>query len=174
MRSFLENQHSSKPFQTFQTKPPESYTISNDAAPTNTSGTAPVIHSVDDDEDSEATPPPPPPKFVSLVGQNILNLEPSPEADQNKPPSPPPNADQIKPSSENPKSPEPEQQINPNSEVIQKINSPVNDIEKSPHHVAMDNSCDLSTPIKKHVQQIDETLNLEILPKKPLLTNQIT
>jgi hypothetical protein len=97
-RSLVENQHLSKPFQTFQTKPSESNTISNVAASVSTSGTAAVIHSVDDDEDSEATPPP---KFISLVKQNITNLELSPEADETQPPE----ADQNKPASETLKSP---------------------------------------------------------------------
>ncbi|KAK2436145.1 hypothetical protein QL285_021153 [Trifolium repens] len=39
--------------------------------------------------------------------------------------------------------------------------------EKSPHHVAMDNSFELPTPIKAHVQQINESMNLEVLQQTP-------
>ncbi|WJX88253.1 hypothetical protein P8452_70361 [Trifolium repens] len=60
------------------------------------------------------------------------------------------------------KSPEPQQ-----NQVSETLHSDEHAHEKSPHHVAMDNSCDLSTPIKKHVQQINETLNLEIAQKTP-------
>ncbi|KAK2415299.1 hypothetical protein QL285_037790 [Trifolium repens] len=39
--------------------------------------------------------------------------------------------------------------------------------EKSPQHVAMDNSFELPTPIKAHVQQINESMNLEVLQQTP-------
>ncbi|WJX12819.1 NADH:ubiquinone reductase (H(+)-translocating) [Trifolium repens] len=39
--------------------------------------------------------------------------------------------------------------------------------EKSPQHVAMDNSFELPTPIKAHVQQINESMNLEVLQRTP-------
>ncbi|WJX77819.1 NADH:ubiquinone reductase (H(+)-translocating) [Trifolium repens] len=60
------------------------------------------------------------------------------------------------------KSPEPDQ-----DQVSETLHSNEHVHEKSPHHVAVDNSCDLSTPIKKHVQHINETLNLEIAQKTP-------
>jgi hypothetical protein len=88
MRALRENQHLSKPFKPFQTKPSESKvnTISNVAA---ASSSAQIIQSVHNVEDSEATPSPPP-KIVTMVGQEILNLEPSPEKDQSKPQTPTP------------------------------------------------------------------------------------
>ncbi|KAK2428794.1 hypothetical protein QL285_027286 [Trifolium repens] len=39
--------------------------------------------------------------------------------------------------------------------------------EKSPQHVAMDNSFEIPTPIKAHVQQINESMNLEVLQRTP-------
>ncbi|KAK2423386.1 hypothetical protein QL285_033842 [Trifolium repens] len=155
-----ENQPLSEPFNTLQTNPSESQTnnIYNDAAQATTS-TAPVIHSVDEDEDSDRTPSPPPQKYILLTNKEISILEPSPEpdetqpnAEQNKPqtsssendqnnqPSSPPIAEQTNPTSESHKSPEPNEQINPDSEVAQKSNSTVTIVEKSPHHVALDNT----------------------------------
>jgi hypothetical protein len=87
MRSLHENQHISKSFKPFQTKPSESKsnTLSNVAAPVNAPGIASVIHSVNDAKDSEAPPPPPPRKkntpphqSVLFVDPKLLNLEPTP------------------------------------------------------------------------------------------------
>jgi hypothetical protein len=175
MLALRENQHLSKSFKSFQTKPSESKvnTISNVAT---ASSSAPVIQSVHDAEDSEATPtsspPPSPPKFVSLAGQIFLSLEPSPKKDQNKPSTPTPEVDQTKPSSPPPvaetlTSPEPEQQIQPNSELVQKTNSPVNVIEESPHHVALDNTFTASHTINPHLQEISRDLELDLTDKTP-------
>ncbi|KAK2444435.1 hypothetical protein QL285_015462 [Trifolium repens] len=161
-----ENQPLSEPFNTLQTNPSESQTntIYNDAAQATTS-TAPVIHSVDEDEDFDRTPSPPPQKYDSLINKELTILEPSPEPeenqpndeqnkpqtpppenDQNKPPSSPPIAEQTNPTSESHKSPEPNEQINPDSEVAQKSNSPVTNVEKSPQHVAVDNTITVKIP----------------------------
>jgi hypothetical protein len=175
MRALRENQHLSKSFKPFQTKPSESKvnTISNVAT---ASSSAPVIKSVHDAEDSEATPtsspPPPPPKFVSLAGQIFLSLEPSPKKDQNKPSTPTPEVDQTKPSSPPPvaetlTSPEPEQQIQPNSELIQNTNSPVHVIEKSPHHVTMDNTFTAIISTNPHLQEFSRDLDLDLPNKTP-------
>jgi hypothetical protein len=168
MRALRENQHISKSFKPFQTKPSESKAniLSNVAAPVNASSSVPVIHSVNDAEDSEATPTPspPPPKFVSLVGQNLLNLEPSPEEDQTKPSSPTPEADQTKPPSPPPEgetltspepknSPEPNQQQKPNSDTADK-NLTDETIEKSQHHVVVDNTFTVIHPNNSQFQEL--------------------
>jgi hypothetical protein len=72
-----ENQHRSKPFNPLQTNPSESQAnkISTDAAQATTSGTAPIIHTVDVDEDSDATPSPPPqprPKNTPLTNMFFM------------------------------------------------------------------------------------------------------
>ncbi|WJX93455.1 hypothetical protein P8452_74974 [Trifolium repens] len=183
-----ENQHRSKPFNPLQTNPSESQAniISNDAAQATTSCTAPVIHSVDDDEDSEATPPPhtpsprkltSPEKSIFYISPNTLKLEAAPKPNQSKPSSPP-TAEQTNPSSETLKSPEPKEQINPNSDVVQKSNSPVNDVEKSPHHVAIDNTFTASHTLNPHLQEISRTLDMDqvikSLPHTSDLNNLMT
>ncbi|KAK2410438.1 hypothetical protein QL285_045801 [Trifolium repens] len=165
----------------------------NETAQASTS-TAPIIQpSID--EDSDKTPSPPPEK--SPNHQEIPTTTPQPEEPQNDPqpnsetvqpvntqeqpttPQPentqsentqPENETQPEndpppvhtPEHDHQKSPEPDQ-----DQVSETLHSDEHVHEKSPHHVAVDNSCVLSTPIKKHVQQINETLNLEILPKTP-------
>jgi hypothetical protein len=125
---------------------------------------------------------------VSRINRNIHDLEDSPEADEtqpleaelNQPPSSPPPADQHKPQTHPPeneppklpehdhqKSPEPVAQVNPESDVAQKCNSPVNDVEESPHHVAMDNTFTAGSSLNQHFQEITENLDLEIAQKTP-------
>jgi hypothetical protein len=165
-----ENQPSSEPFNTLQTNPSESQTnsIYNDAAQATTS-TAPVIHNVDEDEDSDRTPSPPPQKFESLINKNLSTLEPSPEPeenqqndDQNEPHTPPPENNQNNPPLSPPiveqiilptdslKTPEPKENINPNSEVSHKPKSPVINVEKSPQNVAVDNTLTVVLPTNNH------------------------
>ncbi|KAK2389261.1 hypothetical protein QL285_062864 [Trifolium repens] len=148
-----ENQHRSKPFNPLQTNPSESQAniISNDAAQATTSCTAPVIHSVDDDEESEATPPP------------HKSPEPTPEVDKTKPSSPPPEKEPHK-------SPEPR---NSNSEAVQDPNSPVIVVEKSPHHVAMDNTFTASHTLNPRLQEISRTLDMDLVIKSPPHTSDL-
>ncbi|KAK2410071.1 hypothetical protein QL285_045461 [Trifolium repens] len=155
----------------------------NETAQASTS-TAPTIQpSID--EYSDKTPSPPPQK--SPNHQEIPTLTPQPEEPEN---DPQPNSETVQPvnTQEQPTTSQPEntepENTQPENEIpsehdhqqspepdqdqaSETLHSDEHVHEKSPHHVAVDNSCDLSTPIKKHVQQINETLNLEILPKTP-------
>ncbi|WJX45573.1 hypothetical protein P8452_32443 [Trifolium repens] len=155
----------------------------NETAQASTS-TAPTIQpSID--EDSDKTPSPPPQK--SPNHQEIPTLTPQPEEPEN---DPQPNSETVQPvntqeqlptsqpENTEPENTQPENEIpsehdhqqSPEPDQVQvseTLHSDEHVHEKSPHHVAVDNSCDLSTPIKKHVQQINETLNLEVLPKTP-------
>ncbi|KAK2352371.1 hypothetical protein QL285_096365 [Trifolium repens] len=148
----------------------------NETAQASTS-TAPAIQpSID--EDSDKTPSPPPQK--SPNHQELPTLTPQPEEPEN---DPQPNSETVQPVNTQPENTEPEN-TQPENEIpsehdhqqspepdqdqfSETLHSDEHVHEKSPHHVAVDNSCDLSTPIKKHVQQINETLNLEVLPKTP-------
>ncbi|KAK2451424.1 hypothetical protein QL285_010480 [Trifolium repens] len=138
----------------------------NETAQASTS-TGPIIQNLDEDSDKTPSPPPEIPVTETLpISENV-----QPVNTQEKPPTPQPEITQPEnepppehtPSEHNhQKSPEPHQ-----NQVSETLHSDEYAHEKSPHHVAMDNSCDLSTPIKKHVQQINETLNLEIAQKTP-------
>ena len=97
--NLFENQLTSEPFNHLQTNQSKSQTnkISTDATQATTSGTAPIIHTVDVDEDSDATPSPPPQVrqkntpphgSVLFVDPNLLNLVPTPEVEQTKPQTP--------------------------------------------------------------------------------------
>ncbi|KAK2455491.1 hypothetical protein QL285_002937 [Trifolium repens] len=174
-----ENQPTLEQFNPILTNPSESHanTICNDAAQASTS-TAPLIHTLD--EDSDRTPSPPPEKSPTHHDNQILKPTPNsenvePESTQEKSPtpqqenephpqSPPP--EHTQPENENPKSPEPT--------VTEVVNPEAHADEKSPHHVDMDNSCTLPTPLKKQFQQIDESLNQEGIQKTPpLQTNHL-
>ncbi|KAK2416943.1 hypothetical protein QL285_039293 [Trifolium repens] len=173
-----ENQPSSEPFNTLQTNPSKSQTnsIYNDAAQTTTS-IAPVIHNVDEDEDSDRTPSPPPQKFESLINKELSTLEPFPEPeenqpnddqnkpqtpplenDQNNPPLSPPITEQTIPTSDSHKSPEPNEHVNPDSEVTHKSNSPVINVEKSPQHVVVHNTITVVLPTNQQTPP-DHTTN---------------
>ncbi|KAK2409695.1 hypothetical protein QL285_045109 [Trifolium repens] len=180
-----ENQPSSEQFNLILSNPSESQAnfICNHAAQASTS-TAPTIQpSID--EDSDKTPSPPPQK--SPNHQEIPTLTPQPEEPEN---DPQPNSETVQPvntqeqpTTSQPENTQPENEIPPEhtppehdhqqspepdqDQASKNLHSDEHVHEKSPHHVAVDNSCVLSTPIKKHVQQINETLNLEILPKTP-------
>ncbi|KAK2403651.1 hypothetical protein QL285_053067 [Trifolium repens] len=148
-----ENQPQTEQFNPLQTNPSESQvnSICNDAAQATTS-TAPVIHSVNENEDSDKTPSPPPQKSpsnkeISILDPTSESEKPQPENDQDKPqspqpennqdnpPLPPPVSEQTLPTSDSHKSPGPNDIINPNSEASHKIDSPIINVEKSPHHV---------------------------------------
>ncbi|KAK2427575.1 hypothetical protein QL285_026146 [Trifolium repens] len=175
-----ENQPTSEQFNLILSNPSESQAniICNDAAQASTS-TAPIIQNLD--EDSDKTPSPPPEIPVTETLPNSENVQPvntqekptTPQPENKQPENDPQPENEIQPENEPPpvhtpsehdhqKSPEPHQ-----DQVSETLHSDEHVHEKSPHHVAMDNSCDLSTPIKKHVQQINETLNLEIVQKTP-------
>ncbi|KAK2455615.1 hypothetical protein QL285_003050 [Trifolium repens] len=185
-----ENQLSSEQFKLTLYHPSESQAnfICNDAAQASTS-TAPAIQlSLDDDSDKTPSPPP----TQSPNHQEIPTITPQQDGPQN---DPQPNSEivhhentQTQPSSPQPENTEPEttqpeHQIPPENTSSepdhQKSPEPDKDQasethhadehvhEKSPQHVAVDNSCDLPTPIKTHVQQINETMNLEIIQRTP-------
>ncbi|KAK2382479.1 hypothetical protein QL285_070010 [Trifolium repens] len=157
-----ENQHRSKPFNPLQTNPSESQAniISNDAAQATTSCTAPVIHSVDDDDDSEATPSPPP--LIKNTSPH-KSREPTPEVDKTKPSSPPLEKEPHK-------SPEPHHS---NSEAVQDPKSPVIVVEKSPHHVVVDNTFTASHSLNPRLQEISRTLDMDLVIKSPPHTSDL-
>ncbi|WJX11407.1 hypothetical protein P8452_02024 [Trifolium repens] len=178
-----ENQPSSEQFNLTLVNPSESQAniMYNDAAQASTS-TAPIIQNLD--EDSDKTPSPPP--QISPNHQEIPTITPQPEEPEN---NPQPNSEIVQPvnTQKQPTTPQPEntepETIPPENtpsepdhqkspepdqdQVSETLHSNEHVHEKSPHHVDVNNSCVLSTPIKHHVQQINETLNLEILPKTP-------
>ncbi|KAK2422351.1 hypothetical protein QL285_032892 [Trifolium repens] len=170
-----ENQPTSEQFNPIQTNPSESHanTICNDAAQASTS-IAPVILTLE--EDSDRTPSPPPEKSPIHHDNQILKPTPNsenvePESTQEKSPTPQqenephpqtPPPKHTQPENENQKSPEPKV-----AEVVEQSNSEVHAGEQSPHHVAMDNTCTLPTPLKHHIQQINDSMNLEIVQKTP-------
>ncbi|KAK2409584.1 hypothetical protein QL285_045000 [Trifolium repens] len=155
----------------------------NETAQASTS-TAPIIQNLD--EDSDKTPSPPPEIPVTETLPNSENVQPvntqekptTPQPENTQPENDPQPENETQPENKQPEnepppvhtpsehnhqtSPEPHQ-----NQVSETLHSDEHAHEKSPHHVAMDNSCDLSTPIKKHVQQINETLDLEIAQKTP-------
>ncbi|KAK2423229.1 hypothetical protein QL285_033694 [Trifolium repens] len=155
----------------------------NETAQASTS-TAPIIQNLDEDSDKTPSPPPEIPVTETLqISENVQPVntqekpttplpentqpehDPQPENEtqpDNKQPENEPSPEHTPSEHNHKKSPEPHQ-----NQVSETLHSDEHAREKSPHHVAMDNSCDLSTPIKKHVQQINETLNLEIAQKAP-------
>ncbi|KAK2430518.1 hypothetical protein QL285_028844 [Trifolium repens] len=165
-----ENQPTSEQFNPILTNPLESHanTICDDAAQASTS-TAPLIQNLN--EDSDRTPSPPPEKSPTHHDNQILkptpnseNVEPESTQEKSPPPenephpqSPPP--EHTQPEHEKPKSPEPTmtEVVNPKEHVV----------DQSPHHVDMDNSCTLPTPLKQQFKQIDESLNQEGIQKTP-------
>ncbi|KAK2415880.1 hypothetical protein QL285_038324 [Trifolium repens] len=156
-----ENQPTLEQFNLILSNPSESQAniLYNDAAQASTS-TAPIIQNLDEDSDKTPSPPPEIPVTETLpISENL-----QPVNTQEKPPTPQPENTQpdSDPQPENEPPPEPHQ-----NQASESLHSDEHVHEKSPHHVALDNSCDLSTPIKKHVQQINETLNLEIAQKTP-------
>ncbi|KAK2411278.1 hypothetical protein QL285_046571 [Trifolium repens] len=173
-----ENQPSSEQFNLILSNPSESQAnfICNDAAQASTS-TAPAIQlSLDDDSDKTPSPPP----AQSPNHQEIPTTTPQQVEPQNDPQS---NTEivhhvnpQEQPKTSQPENTEPEttqpEHAHQSPEPIQDqasetLHADEHVHEKSPQHVVVDNSCDLPTPIKTHVQHINETMNLEILQKTP-------
>ncbi|KAK2442425.1 hypothetical protein QL285_013618 [Trifolium repens] len=148
----------------------------NETAQASTS-TAPAIQlSLDDDSDKTPSPPP----AQSPNHQEIPTTTPQQDESQNDPQSNTEIVHHVNPQEQS-KTPQPE---NTEPETTQPEHAhqspePIQDQasetlhadehvhEKSPQHVAVDNSCDLPTPLKTHVQHINETMNLEILQKIP-------
>ncbi|KAK2409716.1 hypothetical protein QL285_045128 [Trifolium repens] len=166
-----ENQPTSEQFNPILTNPSESHanTICNDAAQASTS-TAPLIQNLD--EDSDRTPSPPPEKSPTHHDNQILKPTPNsenvePESTQEK--SSPPQENEPHPQSPPPEhtQPEHENQKSPEPTVTEMVNPEAHVVDQSPHHVDMDNSCTLPTPLKKQFQQIDESLNQEGIQKTP-------
>ncbi|KAK2422959.1 hypothetical protein QL285_033449 [Trifolium repens] len=164
----------------------------NETAQASTS-TAPAIQ-LSFDDDSDKTPSPPPAQSpnhqeipTTTPQQDEPQNDPQPDSEivhhentQKQPTTPQPentepettqpehqippehNPPEHNPSEHAHKSPEPDQ-----DQVSETLNADEHVHEKSPQHVAVDNSCDLPTPIKTHVQHINETMNLEILQRTP-------
>ncbi|WJX38845.1 NADH:ubiquinone reductase (H(+)-translocating) [Trifolium repens] len=142
--------------------------------------TAQIIQNLDKDEDSDRTPSPHPAKYQSKTNNKIAQEQPSPDITENqpsendqhhqtpppadKPQTPPPEHDHS--DHETHKSPEPIPDI-PNDEVTEKPNSEAHDGEKSPHHVVLDSSCTIPTPLKHHFQQINDNMNQDVIQKTP-------
>ncbi|KAK2457599.1 hypothetical protein QL285_004853 [Trifolium repens] len=185
-----ENQLSSEQFKLILYHPSESQAnfICNDAAQASTS-TAPAIQ-LSFDDDSDKTPSPPPAQ--SPNHQEIPTTTPQQDEPQN---DPQPNSEIVhhentqkqpttpQPENTEPETTQPEPQIPPENtssepdhqkspepdqdQASETLNADEHVHEKSPQHVDVDNSCDLPTPIKTHVQHINETMNLEILQRTP-------
>ncbi|WJX24595.1 NADH:ubiquinone reductase (H(+)-translocating) [Trifolium repens] len=175
-----ENQPTSEQFNLILSNPSESQAniICNDAAQASTS-TAPIIQNLDEDSDKTPSPPPEIPVTETLPNsENVQSVNTKEKPTTPQPKNDPQPENETQPENKQPEnepppvhtpsehnhqtSPEPHQ-----NQVSETLHSDEHAHEKSPHHVAMDNSCDLSTPIKKHVQQINETLDLEIAQKTP-------
>ncbi|KAK2443979.1 hypothetical protein QL285_015041 [Trifolium repens] len=184
-----ENQPSSEQFNLILYHPSESQAnfICNNTAQASTS-TAPAIQlSIDDDSDKTSSPPP----AQSPNHQEIPTTTPQQDEPQN---DPQPNSEIVhhvntqeqpktpQPENTEPETTQPENQIPPEhnpsehdhqspesnqDQASETLHADEHVHEKSPQHVAVDNSCDLPTPIKTHVQHINETMNLEILQKTP-------
>ncbi|WJX45346.1 NADH:ubiquinone reductase (H(+)-translocating) [Trifolium repens] len=173
-----ENQPSSEQFNLILSNLSESQAnfICNDAAQASTSTASAIQLSLDDDSDKTSSPPP----QISPNHQEIPTITPQPEEPEN---NPQPNSEivqpvntQKQPTTSQPENTEPEttqpEHAHQSPEPIQDqasetLHADEHVHEKSPQHVAVDNSCDLPTPIKTHVQHINETMNLEILQKTP-------
>ncbi|KAK2443412.1 hypothetical protein QL285_014521 [Trifolium repens] len=141
----------------------------NETAQASTS-TAPLIQNLN--EDSDRTPSPPPEKSPTHHDNQILKPTPNfenvePESTQEK--SSPPPENEPHPQSPPPEhtQPEHEKQKSPEPKVTEVVKPEEHTVDQSPHHVDMDNSCTLPTPLKKQFQQIDESLNQEGLQKTP-------
>ncbi|KAK2449193.1 hypothetical protein QL285_008411 [Trifolium repens] len=142
------------------------------------------------DEDSDKTPSPPP--QITITHKEIptkttpKQTEPQndpqpssekvqPENTQEKTTTPPPEHEpenQPQPENTEPETTqsEPEQQKSSepdHGQASETHHADEHGHEKSPQHVAMDNSFELPTPIKAHVQQINESMNLEVLQRTP-------
>ncbi|KAK2433768.1 hypothetical protein QL285_018996 [Trifolium repens] len=178
-----ENQPISEQFNLILLNPSESQTnlIHNDAAQASTS-TAPIIQTLD--EDSDKTPSPPPDNSITKtlpISENVQPVNTQENTEPENDPQPEVAQPEHNPQPEN--EPEPENEPQPEhttsghnnqkspehdqEQVSDTFHSDEHVHEQSPHHVATDNSYDLPTPIKHHVQQINETLNLEILQRTP-------
>ncbi|KAK2433121.1 hypothetical protein QL285_018425 [Trifolium repens] len=142
------------------------------------------------DEDSDKTPSPPsqttnthteiPTKTTPKQTEPQNDPQPSsekvqPENTQEKTTTPSPEHEpenQPQPENTEPETtqPEPEQQKSSepdHGQTSETHHADEHGHEKSPQHVAMDNSFELPTPIKAHVQQINESMNLEVLQLTP-------
>ncbi|KAK2449980.1 hypothetical protein QL285_009123 [Trifolium repens] len=142
------------------------------------------------DEDSDKTPSPPPQTTIThkeiptttTPKQTEPQNDPQPsskivqpENTQEKTTTPPPEHEpenQPQPENTEPETTqsEPEQQKSSepdHGQASETHHADEHGHEKSPQHVAMDNSFELPTPIKAHVQQINESMNLEVLQQTP-------
>ncbi|KAK2429330.1 hypothetical protein QL285_027779 [Trifolium repens] len=136
--------------------------------------TAPIIHTLDEDSDRTPSPPPqkspihhdtqilkPTPNSENVESESTQEKSPTPQQENEPHPQTPP-PEHTQPENENQKSPEPRI-----AEVVEEPNSEVHAGEQSPHHVAMDNTCTIPTSLKHHIQQINDSMNLEIVQKTP-------
>ncbi|KAK2435549.1 hypothetical protein QL285_020597 [Trifolium repens] len=112
------------------------------------------------DEDSDKTPSPPP--QITITHKDIPTKT-TPEHEPENQPQPgntEPETTQSEP--EQQKSSEPD-----HGQASETHHADEHGHEKSPQHVAMDKSFELPTPIKAHVQQINESMNLEVIQRTP-------
>ncbi|KAK2428736.1 hypothetical protein QL285_027234 [Trifolium repens] len=112
------------------------------------------------DEDSDKTPSPPP--QITITHKDILTKT-TPEHEPENQPQPgntEPETTQSEP--EQQKSSEPD-----HGQASETHHADEHGHEKSPQHVAMNKSFELPTPIKAHVQQINESMNLEVIQRTP-------
>ncbi|KAK2457116.1 NADH:ubiquinone reductase (H(+)-translocating) [Trifolium repens] len=115
------------------------------------------------DEDSDKTPSPPPQITITHNEIPTKTTTSPPEHEPENQPQPEntePETTQSEP--EQQKSSEPD-----HGQASETHHADEHGHEKSPQHVAMDNSFELTTPIKAHVQQINESMNLEVLQRTP-------
>jgi hypothetical protein len=128
---------------------------------------------VDDEEDSERTSSPLPAKYDSLINKEISQFQPSPELDQEIQPPPPENEPQTPPSEhhhtehETHKTPEPADHVLSDAVVAEQSSPIVNDADKSPPNVATENTFTVPTPLKHHLQALNENLDQDIVQKTP-------
>ncbi|WJX91103.1 NADH:ubiquinone reductase (H(+)-translocating) [Trifolium repens] len=112
------------------------------------------------DEDSDKTPSPPP--QITITHKDIPTKTTPEHEPENQPQPGNTEPETIQSEPEQQKSSEPD-----HGQASETHHADEHGHEKSPQHVAMDKSFELPTPIKAHVQQINESMNLEVIQRTP-------
>ncbi|KAK2430778.1 hypothetical protein QL285_029082 [Trifolium repens] len=112
------------------------------------------------DEDSDKTPSPPP--QITITHKDIPTKTTPEREPENQPQPGNTEPETIQSEPEQQKSSEPD-----HGQASETHHADEHGHEKSPQHVAMDKSFELPTPIKAHVQQINESMNLEVIQRTP-------
>ncbi|KAK2362763.1 hypothetical protein QL285_087797 [Trifolium repens] len=112
------------------------------------------------DEDSDKTPSPPP--QITITHKDIPTKTTPEHEPENQPQPGNTEPETIQSEPEQQKSSEPD-----HGQASETHHADEHGHEKSPQHVAMNKSFELPTPIKAHVQQINESMNLEVLQRTP-------